>query len=89
MIPPILGVHTKIYNKLNAVLMKWLKSSPPPEYFTANFVTYGRTLLLYPALFFWWCVGGADGGGWFFSLIVAMIVVLVDFGDFLDGVLAR
>ncbi|GMH90207.1 hypothetical protein TL16_g11696 [Triparma laevis f. inornata] len=89
MIPLILGVHTKFYNKLNAVLMKWLKSSPPPEYFTANFITYGRTMLLYPALFFWWCVGGADGGGRFFSLIVAMIVVLVDFGDFLDGVLAR
>ncbi|GMH98165.1 hypothetical protein TrST_g6761 [Triparma strigata] len=90
MIPPILSVHTKFYNQLNTLLMNWLKSSPPPAYFTANFVTYGRTLLLYPALFFWWCAAAnTSNHSQFFSLIVACIVILVDFGDFLDGVLAR
>lgn len=51
-----------------------------PDWFTANFITYARTVLVFPCLIFM-------SWGWY--LVPSLIVILVDFGDFLDGVAAR
>lgn len=81
-IAPFLKYHEIFYNQLNAVLRGVMdeKKAQIPDWFTANFITYARTVLVFPCLIFlsW---------GWY--LVPSLIVILVDFGDFLDGVAAR
>ena len=77
---PFLNQHEKFYSKLNTVLRDIIDKSKPPEWFTANFITYGRTVLVFPCLLFL---------AWGKIFEASLIVILVDFGDFLDGVVAR
>ncbi|GMH52216.1 hypothetical protein TrRE_jg7851, partial [Triparma retinervis] len=81
LIPPLLSLHTKLYTQLNDILWSLLHTSPPPRWFTANFVTYGRTCLLAPTIYLWRSSAPTS--------LASLLVLLVDFGDFLDGVLAR
>lgn len=81
-ISPFLKVHEKFYSKLNTVLRDLLDSRDGhiPLWFTANFITYLRTLCIIPCL---------QLLSWGHRWIPILIVLLVDFGDFLDGVVAR
>jgi phosphatidylglycerophosphate synthase len=81
-IKPFLVFHEKFYNKLNHQLRDLLDSNSDriPTWFTANFITYFRTLLIIPCLML--LVNG-------YYISSAIIVLSVDFGDFLDGVVAR
>lgn len=80
-IAPIMKYHEKFYNKLNCFLRDLIDSKGSlPKWFTANFITYARTTLIVPCLLLL-----ARGH----RLIPAFIVISVDFGDFLDGVVAR
>lgn len=81
-IAPFLKYHEVFYNQLNVVLRGAMDANKQkiPDWFTANFITYARTVLVFPCLIFlsW---------GWY--LIPSLVVIAVDFGDFLDGVAAR
>lgn len=81
-IKPFLSVHEVFYSALNKVLRKALDDNKQkiPVWFTANFITYFRTALVIPTLLLL---------AWDFRILSASIVILVDFGDFLDGVVAR
>lgn len=76
----VLPVHDVWYTWLNRTMHQVLERHPPPRFLTANFVTYARTLLIVPCLHLW-------SQGW--ALVPALLVLLVDMGDLLDGVLAR
>ena len=82
LIKPFLQFHEKFYNALNKVLRQVLddNKSKIPDWFTANFITYLRTVLIIPTLLFL---------AWQYTILPSFIVILVDFGDFLDGVVAR
>lgn len=80
-IKPFLEFHDIFYASLNKFFRSQLdNASRVPEWFTANFITYLRTALVFPTLFMlswkWW-------------VPVSITIILVDFGDFLDGVVAR
>mmetsp|Transcript_5157 Transcript_5157/g.6668 ORF Transcript_5157/g.6668 Transcript_5157/m.6668 type:complete len:395 (+) Transcript_5157:198-1382(+) len=81
-IKPFLTLHEKIYSWLNATIRSVLddNSEKIPKWFTANFITYVRTLFVVP------CVILMVKGH---VLLPSIIVLSVDFGDFLDGVVAR
>lgn len=83
-IPPILRVHEHVYGSLNVILKRQLDvlgdKQRVPAWFTADFITWGRTMLLLPTL-------ALLGSG--YEVWPALLVLLVDFGDFLDGVVAR
>lgn len=81
-IKPFLTLHEKFYKQLNAVIRSFLDthSEQIPEWFTANFITYARTVLVIP------CVMMLVNN---WLVIPSLMVLLVDFGDFLDGVVAR
>lgn len=81
-VKPFLRHHETFYKKLNEELTKVLDKNEKlvPRWFTANAVTYGRTLLLLPCLYLW----ARDH-----ALAPAALTLLNDFGDFFDGVLAR
>ena len=81
-IAPFLKYHEIFYTQLNVVLRKFMDDNKEkiPDWFTANFITYARTVLVIPCLI-------VMSWGWY--LIPSLIVILVDFGDFLDGVAAR
>ena len=81
-IAPFLKYHEIFYTQLNVVLRKFMDDNKEkiPDWFTANFITYARTVLVMPRIIFM-------SWGWY--LIPSLIVILVDFGDFLDGVAAR
>jgi phosphatidylglycerophosphate synthase len=81
-IQPFLKVHEKIYSGLNQVLRAALDNNKDkiPVWFTANFITYVRTMLVIPCLVLL---------SWGQVVLPSIIVVAVDFGDFLDGVVAR
>jgi len=80
-IAPFLVFHEKFYTELNRFLRKTIDDKGPlPAWCTANFITYFRTVFVFPSLFLM-------SMGWRF--LPALIVLLVDFGDFLDGVVAR
>lgn len=81
-IKPFVAFHEKFYSSLNKTLRSILDSKKDkiPEWFTANFITYFRTLLVIPCLLLL---------AWGQTLLPSAIVILVDFGDFLDGVVAR
>jgi len=81
-IKPFLRFHETFYSALNNVLRKLLddNKSKIADWFTANFITYARTILVIPTLILL---------AWGHTILPAIIVILVDFGDFLDGVVAR
>lgn len=79
-VSPFLTQHEKFYSKLNTILRDFIDKSKPPKWFTANFITYARTVLVMPCILFL---------AWGYDVSAAIIVIAVDFGDFLDGVVAR
>lgn len=81
-IKPFLALHEVFYSSLNKTLRSILddKKDKIPLWFTANFITYLRTWLVIPCLLLL---------AWGQTLLPSLIVILVDFGDFLDGVVAR
>lgn len=79
-ISPFLTYHAKFYSALNTFLRALLDEFGIPSWLTANFITYGRTCLIIPCLI----LLAKE-----YRAIAFVIVVLVDFFDFLDGVVAR
>jgi len=81
-IKPFLTLHEHFYSKLNAVLRLQLDQNKAnvPDWFTANFITYARTWLVIPTLLLM---------VWGHLVLPSFLVIFVDFGDFLDGVVAR
>jgi len=81
-IKPFLKLHEKAYGALNATLRSLLDNNKDhiPDWFTANFITYARTVLVIPCILLL---------SWGHTVLPSVIVILVDFGDFLDGVVAR
>jgi CDP-alcohol phosphatidyltransferase len=81
-IKPFLRFHETFYSALNKTLRNVLddNKSKIADWFTANFITYARTLLVVPTLLLL---------AWGHTFLPSFIVILVDFGDFLDGVVAR
>jgi hypothetical protein len=81
-IKPFLKIHETFYISLNSVLRSLLDDHKKdiPVWFTANFITYARTFLVIPTLLLL---------AWGHTVLPAIIVISVDFGDFLDGVVAR
>ena len=81
-IKPFLKIHERVYASLNKILRGLLDDHKKeiPVWFTANFITYARTVLVFPTILLL---------AWGHTVLPAIIVVLVDFGDFLDGVVAR
>lgn len=81
-IKPAVGFHEVFYSWLNTTIRNGLDASSDyiPEWFTANFITYLRTLFVIPCLLLL-----AQG----YHVLPSIIVLSVDFGDFLDGVVAR
>lgn len=81
-IQPFLQLHEKFYTGLNKVLRQILDDADThvPRWLTANFITYLRTLLVIPTVIL------LSRGH---TVIPALTVIVVDFGDFLDGIVAR
>lgn len=79
-IAPFLGLHEKFYTKLNQVLRRLLEQNRIPRWFTANFITYFRTVLVFPTVLLLACG---------YQVLPAVLVIFVDLADFLDGVVAR
>lgn len=79
-IQPLLTYHAQFYGAVGTALTSTFDSYPLPAAVTANAVTYGRTLLVFPTLLLL-----ARGH----SLLPALMVLLNDFLDFADGVVAR
>jgi hypothetical protein len=81
-VKPFVQVHERFYAGLNVVLRRALddRARKIPLWFTANFVTYLRTALVVPTLLVL---------AWDVNWLASAIVLAVDFGDFLDGVVAR
>lgn len=81
-IKPFLILHEKFYKALNETLRSFLddQSNRIPKWFTANFITYTRTLMVLPCILL--MVHGH-------TFLPSIIILGVDFGDFLDGVVAR
>eukprot|EP00586_Coscinodiscus_wailesii_P012016 CAMPEP_0172497286 /NCGR_PEP_ID=MMETSP1066-20121228/97595_1 /TAXON_ID=671091 /ORGANISM="Coscinodiscus wailesii, Strain CCMP2513" /LENGTH=375 /DNA_ID=CAMNT_0013269955 /DNA_START=189 /DNA_END=1316 /DNA_ORIENTATION=- len=79
-IKPIVKQHEIFYTKLNTIVRSAIDKKGLPKWCTANFITYVRTILIIP------CLLSFSRG---MRLVPSLIVLLVDFGDFLDGVVAR
>lgn len=81
-VKPFLSLHETFYTALNKALRQLLDdhATDIPDWFTANFITYARTVLVVPTLILL---------AWDCALLPSLIFLLVDFGDFLDGVVAR
>lgn len=81
-IKPFVKLHETFYSSLNVVLRKILDDNKEhiPVWFTANFITYFRTALVIPTLLLL---------AWKQHLLASLLVIACDFGDFLDGVVAR
>lgn len=81
-IKPFLSYHETFYSYLNNTIRSILddNSDKIPKWFTANFITYVRTILVIP------CVMLLVNDYFF---LPSFIVLVVDFGDFVDGVVAR
>lgn len=77
---PFLSFHEVFYGKLNIFLRDLIDNLGPPTWCTANFITYARTVFVIPCLLLL-----ARGH----HFIPALIVISVDIGDYLDGVVAR
>lgn len=81
-VKPFLAYHELFYTAMNKALRSALNANKTKiaDWFTANFITYLRTIFVIPTLL----LMAADH-----TLLPSLIVVAVDFGDFLDGVVAR
>jgi len=81
-IKPFLSLHEKFYAALNKALRKVLDDNRDkiPLWFTANWITYARTVLVVPTILVL---------SWGYTLLPSFLIIFVDFGDFLDGVVAR
>jgi hypothetical protein len=81
-IKPFLSYHELFYSAMNKALRSALDANRPNigDWFTANFITYLRTIFVVPTLLLM---------AWGHTLLPSVIVIAVDFGDFLDGVVAR
>jgi hypothetical protein len=81
-VKPFLLLHEKLSSALNKTLRGILddNKSKIADWFTANFIACFRTILVVPTLLLL---------AWGHTLLPSLIVILVDFGDFLDGVVAR
>ena len=81
-IKPFLSLHEKFYNAMNTSLRGALDDNRTkiPEWFTANWITYARTVLVVPTILLL---------SWGYTVLPSFLVIFVDFGDFLDGVVAR
>lgn len=81
-IKPFVKLHEKFYSRINTTLRSALDKNKKriPKWFTANLITYGRTLMIIPCLLLL---------AWGHVILPSLIVILVDFGDFFDGVVAR
>jgi hypothetical protein len=73
-------IHERFYSALNRTLRDLLDNHHVPEWLTANAITYFRTFMVIPMLLL--LVGR-------YYIVGAMLVIAADFGDFLDGVVAR
>lgn len=81
-IKPFLSIHETFYAALNKTLRKLLDDNRAkiPEWFTANWITYARTIIVVPTILVL---------SWGYTFLPSFLVIFVDFGDFLDGVVAR
>ena len=81
-IKPFLSLHETFYTALNKALRKVLDDNRAkiPDWFTANWITYARTVLVVPTILLL---------SWGYTVVPSFLVIFVDFGDFLDGVVAR
>jgi hypothetical protein len=81
-IAPFLHFHEIFYSSLNRALRQLLDDHKHhiPDWFTANLITYVRTVVVVPTLVLL---------SWNHAVLPALLVLAVDFGDFLDGVVAR
>lgn len=81
-IKPFLTLHEKFYLSLNRSIRNCLDENTDkvPNWFTANFITYVRTIAVVPTVML--LVNG-------YKYLPALLILTVDFGDFLDGVVAR
>lgn len=81
-IKPFLILHEKFYLTLNSSIRNFLDENTEkvPNWFTANFITYFRTVMVVPTIML--LVNGH-------RCLPAFLILAVDFGDFLDGVVAR
>jgi hypothetical protein len=81
-IKPFLAYHELFYAAINKASRSAMDANKPKiaDWFTANFITYLRTIFVIPTLLLM-----ASGH----TLLPSLIVIAVDFGDFLDGVVAR
>ena len=81
-IKPFLQLHDTFYKWLNSSTRSILDDNAEniPTWFTANFITYVRTIFVVP------CVMLIVKGHLFAP---SFIILAVDYGDFLDGVVAR
>jgi len=81
-IKPALILHEIFYSWLSIAIRTLLDgcSNYIPTWFTANFITYARTVLVIP------CITLLALG---YQILPSTIVILVNSGDYLDGVVAR
>ena len=81
-IKPFLSLHETFYTALNKALRKVLDDNRAKisDWFTANWITYARTVLVVPTILLL---------SWGYTFLPSFLVIFVDFGDFLDGVVAR
>jgi hypothetical protein len=81
-IKPFLKLHETFYNSLNQFIRSILDNNKKniPIWFSANCITYVRTIMVIPTLLLF---------AWGHVILPSIIVICVDFGDFLDGVVAR
>jgi hypothetical protein len=81
-IKPFLTLHEKFYLSLNRSIRNFLDENTDkvPTWFTANFITYIRTIAVVPAVML--LVND-------YKFLPGLLILAVDFGDFLDGVVAR
>ncbi len=79
-VTPLIEHHEAFYGWLNVSINNVLEKRGLPRWCSANFVTFARTALIVPTLYLW---------GYNWSLVPALLVLLNDFLDFLDGVIAR
>jgi hypothetical protein len=81
-VKPFLTYHDKFYDLLNKTLRSVLNTnrSKIADWFTANFITYFRTFLAIPCLLLL---------AWGHNLLPSIIVIFVEFGGVLEGVVAH
>ena len=79
-ISPFLVFHERVDRAVNCTLRQVLDSYPIPTWVTANFISYARAALVIPTLILL---------AWKHTLLPAILVMAVNCGDFLDGVVTR